>query len=336
MKNPSPKKITYFTDPVKQEKHILYLIRYLNKNSKVWFKKYDELTGISISLKKKKTHTYKSYAIVFHVEKKDLKPLNPLPKQLIVKFPNKKNKFIRTDIVETAPFSFRQDSSVIEIGEGALDRVSGDKGTISFFLKSESSEDIYLCSNMHVLGSTRDNNFFTPKSQQFQPDIFLKDSTSDVTLNAFLERGISDTLDIAFARIQSSQLGLIKTVIAGIGIPTSSRQLRLIDRNLELRTRGNKTQQEKIGKLLEVGKQVRIGNKIFQNLQVARLFSTGGDSGAPVYDGDLQIVGIIIGGPNNDLNTSYIIPIEKIENFIKTDSKIKQLKLSIIFNQFNP
>ena len=74
----------------------------------------------------------------------------------------------------------------------------------------------------------------------------------------------------------------------------------------------------KRGKIIDMGVTIRAnkyGNKItLKNVIVTNLFSQRGDSGSIVFDVNLKVIGIIVGGDNR---YNYVIPITSILGYFQ-------------------
>lgn len=217
------------------------------------------------------------------------------------------------------------------MGEIALQRNTGEWGTIGCLLNANNG-DKYICTNMHVLRkNNKQTEFFRPKEEQNQVDVFLKDIESGASIDAFFERGTMNGTDLAIARIQNNQQINFKNIIVGNGIPTGFLEGNIVDfLNLAINIRGAKSLENISGRI--IGQTSFPSENIFNLLQ-AEIFSQNGDSGSPIFDDSLNLLGILVGGEINNHNISYIIPINQILDFINNDENIKNLNLSIQINR---
>lgn len=320
---------SYLTKTHRNKKNFETISDFINTHASKWHKQFPEINSISIEKKLKKGKYLKSFSITFHIREKKQNPDKKIEEFFKIKFPNNTYKFIRTDIQEIPKFEFRNTNGSIELGEITLQRQGGNWGTIGCFLRDK-EDNLYLCTNMHVLNPNNSNSdYFRPNGPLIQPDVRLKEMENSVFLvNAFLIRGTLNGTDLAFALIQKEHEILILNNIADEGMLSGViENVNNFDWGNNIFIRGGKTVLTKTGNITAIG--VNIPSENLRNLIRANLYSKHGDSGSPIFDGNLNLIGILVGGPLNDDSISYIIPTSEIINFIENDTKIKDLKLKI-------
>ncbi len=319
------KKIIYSTS-----KKLTALSDYVNTQAPIWLKQFPNCIGVHLGNKKRKGKELRYYSIVFYVEKKqkedDLKVDEVIPTHFVIKLGHEFKK-IPTDIIETGKLNLL---SGIQPGEGVFSlRLKPNRGTIGLFFEN-SVGDLYACSNMHVMAQDFLNqnriSFFKHKNQQAQPDIVLFDD--EIQIDAYLEKAIFNGIDVAIARIDDPIK--IENSIPENGVPVGIKIINSSNfKNFPINKFG-RISHETQGQIIGFSGLIStdIANVFLNNLIVAELKTEKGDSGSPVFDSSLNLIGIVVGGFKGDASDmlTLIIPIAKIIDFAQMTPLIKRIR----------
>ena len=303
---------------------------YVNSQAPIWLKQFPNCIGVHLGNKKRKAKELRYYSIVFHVEKKQkeevLRVDQIIPTHFVIKLGNEFKK-IPTDVIETGKLNLL---SGIQPGEGVFSlRLKPNRGTIGLFFENNVN-DLYACSNMHVMGQDflNDNqiSFFKPKNQQIQPDIVLFDD--EIQIDAYLEKAIFNGIDVAIARIDDPTK--IENSIPENGVPVGIKIINSSNfKNLSIKKFGRISHETK-GQITGFSGLIRtdISNVFLNNLIVAEIKTEKGDSGSPVFDDDLNLIGSVVGGFKGGASDklTLIIPIAKIIDFAQMTPLIKRIR----------
>ena len=305
---------------------IEYLIQYVEDSIAKWRKLYSgNLIGARIGRKIRSDKELNYYSIILHVKVKRVKPKRPIPKYFYINIPGIGIKKVPTDIVETGEFRFRNHISIADRAKPINVNTPGTIGPILI-----KNRNLYVCSNMHVLGSkhlmNRQISYIKAIQNQLHPDTILYKNNFRIT--AFLEQAIFLGIDAAIARISKTDRNKIRNSIPGQGIPTGLKKITLNNyRNYPVKMQGSVSGTTN-GKILGVGVSIngnKYGNAIeLKNLIVTDLFSQRGDSGSVVFDSNLKVIGIIVGG---DDRYTYVISITSILGYFKANLYTKFIVL---------
>ncbi|MCP4155536.1 MAG: hypothetical protein GY757_47875 [bacterium] len=287
-----------------------YLTVYAKKQLPEWKKQYlDDITGVHIGTREREGKQLRYYCIVFHVLEKKKTPSKVIPRYIQLEIPGEGLKKIPTDVIETGEFELFG----IQLGDSIKKKHKRTFGTIGVFLKNQNHT--YACSNMHVMAPTLlkqgKNHYHKPPAQQYQTDIRLKNQNGRVHY-AFLERAVYDGIDAAIARIQDPRG--IENRILNHGISTGYININWINYKKTKVAMQGWISKHKSGTIYDFGveKYSKLSNVPLTDLVAIRMKCRKGDSGAPIFDRKLRLVGILVGG---DSRYSYAIPIEKILSY---------------------
>lgn len=297
----------------KRNSKLEFLRRYAERNFDAFRKKYsDNVIGIHIGKKKRGNKTLPYYTFVFHVvhKKNDLK--FRIPKYISVRIPEEGTKRIKTDVIETGRFYL----TAAQPGSRISVKGRDDFGTVSCFIRK--GDNIYACSNMHVLApgliAAGETQFYRPIPQQTTMNVVLRNNEG--SCGAYLEAGRFNGIDAAIARIdpraEISKLIPGIGAIVGIGIVSYSNYAKM-----QVRMRGTVSGVQN-GRIDGIGivQSTSIPGVKLTNLIRMRLYSQHGDSGAPIVDQYNNIIGILLGRDTSE-NMAYAIPIQPILKYFQ-------------------
>lgn len=304
-------------------RYLDYLNGYVRRMHSTWMDSFSDVVGISVSNKHRRGVKRRYYAIVFHVHrKKDNVPTSSLiPQWFEVKIPGRGSVKVPTDVVETGEFELCSAKPPITPGSTAsnlLASASGSAGPLAV----DGRGKYYVISNMHVLGKQYLNRGYydvvVPEISQ-KPTVCFTNS-SGFHIDALFTRGtFGGALDIAMARIENDDICKVMNIIPGEGRPTGILD---IDSSSYIGTEVNIygsisgkqsskiTCSDAIISLWLNNKKISLTNLI----QFSPACSKSGDSGCPVFNPSLKILGIIVG---RDKKFSYAIKIEKALKYLK-------------------
>lgn len=303
---------------------------YVRHQTPFWNKEIKNFAGVHVGQKIKAGNYLNYYAIVFHVlEKPDLNSLRDrdrIPKFCFIPQGRKTIK-VPTDVMESKGLELK--SNGIQPGEGTFPLNLSDRpGTIGFFLESLDQTELYFCSNMHVLApdilAKRKTSYYKPIPRQTRADVTIFDTNGSAM--AFLEKALFDGIDIAVARVKDRNI--VENFIPENGIPSgvvdvtpqNFRRLRIGHFGLRSKSMDRRI----IG--FEANIPTHIRNVFMNDLIVADLPTDFGDSGSPVFDEFLNLVGIVMGSPRDNPSLTFIIPIRKIISFAGMNPLIKRTR----------
>jgi len=290
----------------------IYIIqKFIDSNFQEWRKEFgNNIVGIHVGYKKKDEEYIKKYSIVFHVSKKLNNPSRPIPKQITIRLESGKEITILTDVVPTGTLKLQSNlGSRIRFWKSH----SNSFGSLGFYLVK--NKRLYLCSNMHVLGAEllkkKQTYYYRHHSLQKNPDIDVSGYKV-----SYLEEGYFDYMDVAISRINKSKSN---NSIPNYGKPkgfyriSESNKHKFFNQSYLMFGSKSKFQETYLREINIVKVASRYQNKLFASrLLLFTRCSTGGDSGAPIFDpNSLRLLGIVIG---NDTDFTYAIPIDIILN----------------------
>ncbi len=291
----------------KTKKKLDIIRTYIQRHYKNWHEEYPNLIGAYPGEKFTEKKATGKYSIVFLVTKKPKNISKEIPKHFIVSIPGEGKKKIPTDVVISEKFKIRSADLCGKIKRPALTEF----GTTGVYLTKD--QEIFACTNAHVLlpdminaGNT---HFFKPVNQQTQPDVLVTNINGE-TFDAFLQEGFFTGVDAAIARM--SNPADVGNEIPGLGRPSGIKVVGTNELGIPLQMSGL-ISGPRSGTVKRVG--LSIGTSIpgvsLDNLIETSMFSQKGDSGSPVFNAALRIIGILYGGTTT---TSLIIPINDILN----------------------
>jgi hypothetical protein len=295
---------------------IRLLQAHIDRNYKRWFKRYANLQGVEVGLKKVADKPVADcYSIVFHVTAKSHKTKKKVPKQLPVTKPDGRRSYMPTDVIEAGELKLQG----IKMGDSTKNSRTNLVGTISFYFKNP--RGVFVCSNMHVLAPhLLDRGIISYDRRTGSPaeKVLLFDNV--LTATGDLLRARFNGIDIAFARVDNP---LIPQVIEFL-IKSAGPVKGVLDLNesnvsgarLSFFGRTSKLQPCRAISLRGV-KATEFRDVFLTNLIKMEPCTQDGDSGAPVFDQRNRVVGIIIGRDNE---SSYAMHINDIIQFYQ-DSK---------------
>ena len=301
-------------------KKIIVLRAFLFRNYKSLTNKYPDIIGIHIGLKTRNKKQSGRYSIVFHVTKKrDLKKKeNEIPQFFKIKI---NNKFIRvpTDVIESG----KPNLSNMTPGDKVFHKkFPSSFGTTSIFLTD--NKDIYLLTNMHVIGKDHLKKTFKMINAQHDfgdAEIFCFVDNDSIDMACFKSGLVDDFMDAAIAIINPLFHEIIENKvehvpIAGVGrvdFSVASNPQKIIIRGASSGTIRNIS--------INSNTAVRefkypLGNMtLFELLQISPCKTKGGDSGSPIIDAENnKLLGIVLGKDSKNTFT-YGIPIDKLLDF---------------------
>ena len=317
---------------------------FISDNSGNLLKDYPEIQNVSARIKSIYGIAQNYYSIHFSmIEKAEhVAPAKAIPPFFDYIWKNKIKYSIPTDIEGVGKNELLEGQNMsFKLGETCSRKAYNNFGTIG--LKVYKNNIPYLLSCYHVLckpelveGKMRydSNNNSTYNKSVVSPG---KANNPDGKIIGEIEEGVIDALvDAAIAKLSSDEI-LENDYYGGYGAPSYRRDLNSEDttNKIDLFLIGNKRM--KPGKLINHYNSVTKFDYEFQlpsKQKVTHLFSglisttiksIPGDSGSAVYDKELNVVGILLGGNEKE---SFVIPISKIFDTFHLDyNKLKLYKL---------
>ncbi len=285
---------------------IRYIKNYTFKSFKKWKKLYgDNLVGIHVGYKTINNKKTRKYSIIFHVVRKTKHVKNQIPKFIFINIPKIGKKSVPTDVIETGRLKLAK----VAPGDKAHNLSTSDYGALGLFLYD--NDYYFILSNMHVLAPNviydlKETEYYLSPDDQIEPDIEIYNKGNNEY--AYLQNAVFNVIDAGIARIDDPTI--IKNSIYNYGPPAG---IKLIDKNdvgLKVFMAGAKSG-EQVGAVLdyEIKKSTHIPNISLDYLILTDIPITFGDSGSPVFDYELNVVGIIVAF---DYEGSYVIPIDLI------------------------
>lgn len=297
------------------KKEFIAIQAHINRNYKRWFKTYSGVEGVHIGEKKINDKEIDNFfSIVFHVNKKNKYPEKIIPPNIYVTVGKNSHKVkISTDIIEAGELKYNG----IKIGDRTKNQNLSIFGTISLYFSI--NERVYVGSNMHVLAPHLINNskFRYDVRKGDTPQIILI-SNGLITSTAELIVGIFNNIDFGFARIDDPLTPtIIENVISEVGIVNgffnvNKLNFQTIDSSF-YGTSSHLTKCRIMG--VEAIKNTRFPHIYMTNLLRLEKKTIDGDSGAPVFNDQNRLLGVVIG---SDKNYSYAIHINDIINYFQT------------------
>lgn len=290
---------------------------HINRNFKRWFKKYGNIEGVHVGEKKVKGLQIENcYSIVFSVNKKRKKPAKAVPKFFNVTNNNKTKIKVLTDVIESGKLKLHG----VKIGEQTKNENSSLVGTISFYFSTP--RGIYLSSNMHVLAPRLVNSgylYYDVRNGDTPQSILLFNDV--ITSTAQLIVGIFDGIDFAIAKVDDPHIpNVLERLIKDVGPVKGIFGLTYSNyRTVSLAFYGTSSglrdcRIESLGAI----RNTKFKNVFLTNLIMLNRCTLDGDSGAPLFDQNNRLVGVIIGRDNDG---SYALHIDDVINFFQ-DSKL--------------
>lgn len=287
---------------------------HINRNYRRWFKTYTDIEGVHVGEKKingKKIEKY--YSIVFHVNEKRETLEKKIPKFIYVTTKRKIKMKVPTDVIEAGKLTLNG----IKIGDQTQNDNSTLVGTISFYFSTP--RGLYLGSNMHVLAPMLINNeqtLYDVRKGDTPQSILLFDEF--ITSTAQLIVAVFSGIDFALARIDDPQIpAVIEKLIKEVGPVRGILGLNYSNYksvNVSFYGTSSKFKNCTISEL-GIVKNTRFQNIYLTNLIMLNRCTLDGDSGAPLFDQNNRVVGVIVG---TDREGSYALHINDIINFFQT------------------
>lgn len=299
-----------------QRQKVLWLQAHVDRNYKRWFKRYTNLQGVEVGVKKVANEVVVDcYSIVFHVTTKSTKVKRKVPQHLPILDEKRHRVRIPTDIIEAGAIRLQG----IKMGDSVQNAHDNLIGTISVYFRNP--RGLFFCSNMHVLAPRLLNRgilHYDRRSGDPIEQVLLFDESLTATAN--LLRGQFNGIDIAFGRIDNPLVPqVIELLIKSAGVMRGL--LDLNEGNAKAaqlsfcgRTSGLQPCQAEV---LRAVKATAFENIFLTNLIKLNLCTQDGDSGAPVFDQNNRIVGIVIGRDNQN---SYAMHINDIIQFFQNSN----------------
>ena len=305
------------------KRRIALIRKFIYKNYESFVKKYPDVVGVHIGKKVTDEKVKRNYSIVFHVVRKKAKKGKDktIPKFFEIR---EKGKIIKipTDVIESG----RPKLSEVHPGDRVFhSRFPSSFGSASVFLTD--SQDIFLLTNMHVIGKIHLRSsfeLFDAPHDFGDAEIFCtaeNDDTFDIA--CFKSGAIDDFLDAAIAIINPVFHDIIENTVdgtpisgfAGVDLSVAANPQKVIIRGA--------TSGMIDGVAINSNTAIRaftypLGNRtIFDLLQISPCKTQGGDSGSPIIDPESnKLLGIVIGKDNKNTFT-YGIAIKTILNFFQ-------------------
>lgn len=286
---------------------------HIDKNYKRWFRRYDNLLGVSIALKRVNGKTMPNeYAVVFHVRKKKEKPAKTIPRYVRFRSGNHHER-MASDVIETGQI----DLQGIQIGERVKNEAVTGAGTISFYFAG--AHGVYVGSNMHVLAP----NMMAAGIKEYDvrkghPPQNIRINNPTMTAKASLICARFNKIDFGFAKIQHPDSpDVIEHTIRGIGPANGFVALTYANyKKAALAFVGMVSGYRKCKIVaLNVVKWIPEKQTYLTNLIQLEHCTQNGDSGAPVFDQFNRIAGFVVG---NDADGSYALHINDILTYFQT------------------
>ncbi len=293
-----------------------FLHKYIKRWHVRWRKKHgDSVVGFRVGKKVVKGFECKEYAIIFHVKKKKkeryLKEVQLLPKFFIIKFPDEKIRKIKTDVVETGVFKLHRG-----VGSKVKNSDDGAVGSLGVFVQ-DGNRLVYALTNFHVARWSKINNNglgqADRKHNDPRNDIEITLRNGGTLYGTFITGRLDRAVDVAFIEIDKKDLGHINNVlprpkggsVAGKSTIKKGNIVTVFGYkhiNFEAKIKAEKSTLHTNEKGI-----------YYENLlQLDRVVSQKGDSGALVLSEYDNAVGLIVGGDNMH---SYAIPFTEVNNY---------------------
>lgn len=304
-------------------KKITILRRFIFRNYKSFVIKYPGIIGVHIGLKTRKKKQSDRYSIVFHVAKKrNLKnKKKEIPEFFKIKI-NNKSVTVPTDVVESGNPIL---SNMTPGNKVFHKKFPSSFGSASIFLTDKT--DIYLLTNMHVIGKDHLKNSFKTINLQHDfgdADVFCSiDDNDSIDMACFKSGIVDDFIDAAIAIINPLFHEIIENKIENVQITGSGKvDFSVASTPRKVIIRGASSG---IIKNISINSNtaVRAFNyplgsiTLFELLQISPCKTKGGDSGSPIIDAENnKLLGIVLGKDSKNTFT-YGIPIDKLLDFFK-------------------
>ncbi|MDD2987136.1 hypothetical protein [Flavobacterium sp.] len=287
----------------------LSIQNHINRNYKRWIKRYDNIEGVHIGEKKIKGKIQKNnFSIVFHVTRKTLNPEKSIPNYFYIRSGSLRLR-VSSDVIETGKLVLHG----IQMGDATKSTHHHSYGSISIFFAT--SKGTYVGSNMHVLApdllERGIRNYNRKQGGNFEVLLYNRDIMTTAVLYASIFKGI----DFGFAKVKSPEF--IENKIRRIGDYAGFYSFNRSNyKNARLFFSGaNSGLKECVLQDIFVTKNYY--DTQFNNLLKLNFCSTGGDSGAPVFDRKFRIVGFILGADQVE-QASYALSINDIISYFQS------------------
>lgn len=306
-------------------RYLDYLNRYVCRMHNTWMDSFSDVVGISVSNKHRRDVKKRYYAIVFHVRRKkgDVQPDRLVPQWFDIEIPGRGVVRVPTDVVETGEFTLCTAKPPITPGCTASNLLASASGSVGPLAVDEQGY-YYVISNMHVLGKQYLNrghyDVIVPESSQ-KPSVRLT-NRSGFHIDASFTRGtFGGALDIALARIENDDICKVNNIIPGEGRPTGILDInssRYLGTKVNIYGSISRKKSSKIASSDAIV-SMKLNNEtisLTNLIQFSPACCTSGDSGCPVFNPGLKILGIIIG---RDAKFSYAIKIGKALEYLEVE-----------------
>ncbi len=287
---------------------------HINRNYKRWFRTYSDIEGVHVGEKKIKGEKIENYySIVFHVNKKRKKPEKMVPKFIYVTAKGKSKIKVPSDVIEAGKLKLNG----IKIGDQTQNENSALVGTISFYFSTP--RGVYLGSNMHVLAPLLINSgqiYYDVRKGDAPQSILLFNEI--ITSTARLIVAIFNGIDFALAKIDNPQIpAVIERLIKEVGPVRGTLGLNYTNyKSVNVSFYGATSRfRNCIISDLGIVKNTKFQNIYLTNLIMLNKCTLDGDSGAPLFDQNNRLLGVIIG---TDREGSYALHINDVINFFQT------------------
>jgi hypothetical protein len=301
---------------------IKFLQAHVKKWHERWYTKHpDNIVGFRIDKKKTAGVESRNYSIIFQVRRK--KGLNRLAEEKLIppyfriKFPDGVVRQIKTDVEE---------SGVLKLQAGITSEVksrySRKFGTAGLFV-TDSDNRVYMLTNYHVVAEEmmRDEIYYyrRPASQNLN-DVKITSPTNQV-MGRFQEGVLDHDVDAAFVEISlEPNAGMntlpdqnqVKGRISIKPYPPSFKGKPVL-----VYSYYNRMGADAVISNNSVVLHTSNPNIYFVDLlEIRPQVTRGGDSGGAVLTPSFAILGIVVGGVDDDQGgKTYVIPFYKIDDF---------------------
>ena len=218
---------------------------------------------------------------------------------------------VPTDVIEAGKLELQG----IKLGETTKNLNAALTGTISLYF--EGSNWTYLGSNMHVLASKLLNNgqrYYDSRKDNNRQNIEFYDDFIGSTARLFVSR--FDGIDFGFARVDNPALP--ENALKGNGVVKGYISLNNGNYRLyKMLFSGITSGPARKCTITELGavKDTHFKNIFLTNLIKLNSCTDHGDSGAPLYDTEGRIAGVMVGF---DKDASYALHIDDIIQFFQS------------------
>jgi V8-like Glu-specific endopeptidase len=293
---------------------LISIQKHISRNFKRWFKSYSGIEGVHVGLKRVKGEIVQDcYSVIFHVNKKKKAPKKKVPAYINVTLKDNEKLKVPTDVIEAGKIKFNG----IKIGDFTKNENAGLVGTISFYFSTASG--VYLSSNMHVLAPRLLNNgqihYDVRKGDPAQSILLFNDI---ITSTAQLIVAVFNGIDFALAKVDNPQSPqIIERIIKEAGPVGGVLGLNYNNYKTVVPSFYGITSKFQNCTISDLGviKNTKFAHVFLTNLIKLEKCTQSGDSGAPLFDQQNRLMGVIVG---DDRDGSYALHINDITDFFQS------------------